>query len=73
MHGDIADQGNEVAERNLSASLAAVQAAAARPLPSTGKCLHCDEPLSAGMRWCDAHCRDGYEREQAARKRNGTA
>lgn len=29
---------------------------------ATGKCLTCDEPMPAGHRWCDADCRDDFER-----------
>jgi hypothetical protein len=28
-----------------------------------GECLFCGEPLGDGMRWCDAECRDLYEKE----------
>lgn len=33
---------------------------------ATGFCLNCDEPLAAGHRWCDADCRDDYEKRIAA-------
>jgi hypothetical protein len=42
--------------------------ALARRAPSgpvaTGECLdpHCAEPLPEGRRWCDADCRDAWER-----------
>lgn len=28
---------------------------------ATGWCYNCTEPLAAGMRWCDADCRDDWE------------
>ena len=28
-----------------------------------GQCHHCDEPVAPGLRWCNAYCRDGWERE----------
>jgi len=28
--------------------------------PATGHCLHCDQPLPEGKRWCDAECRDEW-------------
>lgn len=31
---------------------------------ATGACLHCDEPLAAGRRWCDVQCRDDWQRDQ---------
>lgn len=30
---------------------------------STGYCLFCGEPLEAGRRWCDADCRDDWQKE----------
>lgn len=38
-----------------------------KPEPSiseTGCCLHCDEPVPPGRRWCDANCRNSWEKEQ---------
>lgn len=29
---------------------------------ATGHCLNCDEELSNGRRWCDAGCRDDWEK-----------
>ena len=31
---------------------------------ATGYCLYCEAPLEDGRRWCDADCRDDWEREQ---------
>ena len=31
---------------------------------STGHCLYCGEELSDGRRWCNADCRDEWEKEQ---------
>lgn len=31
---------------------------------ATGQCLYCEEPLPEGRRWCNAECRDEWEREQ---------
>lgn len=28
---------------------------------ATGQCLACEQPLPAGLRWCDAECRDDWE------------
>lgn len=47
----------------------AIAAAKLKPaLPATGYCYFCSEPISMGERWCDRHCRDDWEREQAALK-----
>lgn len=29
---------------------------------ATGYCLNCDEPLASGLRFCDADCRDDYQK-----------
>ena len=34
---------------------------------ATGQCLHCEEPVALGVRWCDADCRDMWERELTRR------
>jgi hypothetical protein len=36
----------------------------------TGYCLTCGAPLPKGRRWCDAECRDEWEREQKRIKAN---
>lgn len=33
------------------------------PAP-TGRCHHCAAPLPPGRRWCDAACRDDWERRR---------
>ena len=38
---------------------------ARRPVPdlkATGFCLWCDEEIDSGRRWCNADCREDYER-----------
>ena len=30
----------------------------------TGFCLSCEEPVPPDHRWCDADCRDTFERQQ---------
>lgn len=34
----------------------------------TGYCLFCGEPLPKGKRWCDADCRDQWEKERRKSK-----
>lgn len=34
------------------------------PVPC-GFCLNCEEPVPAGMRWCDSDCKDDWHRLQA--------
>lgn len=53
--------------------LAIADALAAKPvtLPAVGKCHNCDEDVDAGMRFCDAFCRDDYDHRMQRRKVNG--
>ena len=37
-------------------------------LPYCGQCYWCGEPLPAPRRWCDADCRDDWERDHARRR-----
>ncbi len=40
--------------------------AARRPKPgpvANGYCLHCDAAVTDGRRWCNAACRDDWQRE----------
>jgi hypothetical protein len=37
----------------------------------TGYCLNCGEPLPDGRRWCDAACRDEWQRREQILRRNG--
>jgi len=36
---------------------------------ATGKCLYCEEPLPAGVRWCDNDCRAEWEHERDLKQR----
>ncbi len=40
-------------------------------LAACGACHYCDEPLPAGRLFCDADCRDEWQRLDDARRRNG--
>lgn len=35
-----------------------------REIEETGYCLYCGEELEKGRRWCDAACRDAWEKER---------
>ena len=37
---------------------------------ATGRCLYCNAELSDNRRWCDQWCREDYELELEANKRN---
>jgi hypothetical protein len=34
---------------------------------ATGFCLECATPLSGGLRWCDADCRDDWQKRNPRR------
>ncbi len=61
---DAADRASEVEQLLIDAALST------RPSPKLvlgcGRCLHCDEPIDPPRRWCDAGCRDDYEKAQRA-------
>lgn len=60
------------AQEEMARDLAIRAAIAAAPvLPATGACHWCDALLPAGARFCDSECCRDFEREQAARRRNG--
>ena len=40
-------------------------------MPDIGVCYYCNEYTPPGIRFCDSECRDGFEAELAAKKRNG--
>ncbi len=67
------DQATLIEERERAAALAAhaARAAAAVRLPG-GVCANCQEPLAPTEHFCDASCRNDFERRAAARARNGT-
>ncbi|MPV86885.1 hypothetical protein [Ostreibacterium oceani] len=65
---DIIDKANEAAEIQLAH---AIETAKARPHPHLikGRCNYCGE--SVVDYFCDADCRDDYEREQKIKQLNG--
>ena len=62
---DIIDQANDLIEREMQARLASRRPA---PLPPTGDCYNCGEILEGDRRWCDADCRDEYDRRARRQK-----
>lgn len=63
---DEADIAAERLEREMDALLR--RRAKSGPCP-TGACLWCGEPLRHPLRWCDADCRDDWERDRAHQNR----
>ena len=56
---DNADDASEMAELHLSVELAKVKP---NLPPLTGHCFYCHSPITD--RFCDADCRDDYDRDQ---------
>jgi len=67
---DEIDRANEEAEFFLSRSIRN-NLAARRSISARGACLFCREALAEGLRFCDADCRDDFDRLSEARKRSG--
>ena len=67
------DDADRAADREDIAREAAVAAIRRRieAMPSLGYCYYCGEALRAGKRFCDADCRDDYERPDKTRARPG--
>lgn len=42
------------------------------PAPN-GHCMSCGDPVPEGHRYCDAECREDFEREERMRKIGGVA
>ena len=59
---DILDTASEVEELHRRAALANVARAPA--IAATGSCLNCGDQVGTGMRWCDADCRDDWQRDR---------
>lgn len=59
---DIVDDAQKAVEFNLKTALHHCR----RDEPNavaTGFCLYCDEPIEPPRRWCNADCRDEWQRE----------
>lgn len=60
----------ELLDREI-ALRAARRAAEREKLPDIRQCHYCGEETPKGARFCDSDCRDGWQREQAAKLRAG--
>ncbi len=64
---DLADQAEAAEQRHRDAALAVRKPS----LLACGQCHYYAEPLRSGLLFCGLECRDGFEAEQDARRRNG--
>ena len=67
---DIFDQAQELEMLQRNASIEQARKAASGPV-YTGECHYCGADLPSPRRFCDKDCLTGWEKEEAARKRNG--
>lgn len=60
---DVVDFANDLAEAEREFRIRTI---ASRPpvAVATGSCLQCNEPTPEGRRWCEAACRDKWERSR---------
>lgn len=63
----------DIASVNTDAAIATAIAAKKPSGPeATGLCLYCEAPQANLLsRWCDADCRDAWQREESLRHRQG--
>lgn len=66
---DHADLSDARIEQAVTEGVRKVRAAAR--MQSCGRCYFCEEQVPDARLFCDADCRDDYEREEAARRRAG--
>lgn len=64
---DEADIAQPLIEARIEAGIKA--ASEAKGPEATGHCLNCGEELADGARWCDADCRDDWQKRESARAR----
>ena len=60
---DEIDLANNMMEEQISRAVAKAGAVEI-PTNETGRCLYCSEVVQDGRRWCDADCREEYERRK---------
>jgi len=65
---DDIDRAQEVEDRHRAAAISARRTV----LAPTGECHNCAASVPPGVNFCDADCRDDYDRYQNACRRNGT-
>lgn len=62
---DLFDQASDLEALDLASSLIRqkLKAAKAKKVEATGCCLYCGEAVPEGHRWCDAECRDEWQKD----------
>jgi hypothetical protein len=65
---DIIDDANDRAQLELERAIAAARGSNGIEYAQTGACLNCETPVE-GAAFCDAECREDYERRRRAQGR----
>lgn len=63
MTPDIVDEANELAQAAVDTAIESARKAVPEAR-ATGKCLNCGYHVAPGHRWCDADCREDWQRTQ---------
>lgn len=66
-YADPVDRASVEEQRALEVAINAARNQQVKQLPSIGACYNCDETLQPGHRFCDADCRDDYEKRNRRR------
>lgn len=69
--GDLVDEGNDNAARGLESAINKVRAEAGKVLVPKGRCYMCDADVADGVRFCDAGCRDDWDKQERLQKIKG--
>lgn len=63
MTPDIVDEANELAHQAVESAIQSARQAKPEA-KATGKCLNCGYQVPPGHRWCDADCREDWQKTQ---------
>lgn len=61
MTPDIVDEANELAQQAVENAIESARKATPEA-KATGKCLNCGYHVPPGHRWCDADCREDWQK-----------
>jgi hypothetical protein len=65
---DPADEASDFIDQELARQIAAAKNQARPAKTPVGTCHHCGEKVDKGMIFCDADCRDDFDREEQRRR-----
>lgn len=63
MRDDVMDESDMATEKEMRDNAILIELARnSPPLPSTGSCYNCADPVADGLRFCDTDCRDDWQK-----------